>query len=126
MDFFSNLFNSFQRKENLETIDKQDFQAYCKNYSLSGIIPSNISIESLNDENNIMLESLLFILEEKDILSPENRSIIKINNDNEIGLDRQIVLQDRQRIEALFDYLKSKNIITHEDIKNSFEKVVRK
>ena len=126
MDFFSNLFNSFQRKENLKTLDKEDFQAYCKNYSLSGIIPSNISIESLNDENNIMLESLLFILEEKDILSPENRSIIKINNDNEIGLDRQIVLQDRQRIEALFDYLKSKNIITHEDIKNSFEKVVRK
>jgi hypothetical protein len=124
MDFFSNLFNSFQRKENLKTLDKEDFQAYCKNYSLSGIIPSNISIESLNDENNIMLESLLFILEEKDILSPENRSIIKINNDNEIGLDRQIVLQDRQRIEALFDYLKSKNIITHEDIKNSFKVVI--
>ena len=124
MDFFSNLFNSFQRKENLKTLDKEDFQAYCKNYSLSGIIPSNISIESLNDENNIMFESLLFILVEKDILSPENRSIIKINNDNEIGLDRQIVLQDRQRIEALFDYLKSKNIITHEDIKNSFKVVI--
>ena len=124
MDFFSNLFNYFHRKENLEALNKEDFQAYCKNYSLSGIIPSNISIESLNDENNIMLESLLFILEEKDILSPENRSIIKINNDNEIGLDRQIVLQDRQRIEALFDYLKSKNIITHEDIKNSFKVVI--
>ena len=126
MDFFSNLFNSFQTMKNLEALDKEGFQAYCKNYSSSGIIPSNISIESLNDENNIMFESLLFILVEKDILSPENRSIIKINNDNKIGFDRQIVLQDRQRIEALFDYLKSKNIITHEDIKNSFEKVVRK
>ena len=124
MDFFSNLFNSFQTMKNLEALDKEDFQAYCKNYSSSGIIPSNISIESLNDENNIMFESLLFILVEKDILSPEDCSIIKINNDNEIGLDRQIVLQDRQRIEALFDYLKSKNIITHEDIKNSFKVVI--
>jgi hypothetical protein len=107
-------------------IDEADFQAYCKNYSSSGIIPSNIGIEHLIDENNIIFESLLFILVEKDILSLENRSIIKIKNDNVIDIDREIVLQDRQRIEALFDYLKSKGIITHKDIKNSFKAVLNR
>ena len=106
-------------------IDREEFQAYCNKYSPGGIIPTNISIEQLISENDIMIESLLHVLSGKDILSVENRSSMKIKNDDTTEMHREGVLGERQRIDALFDYLKSKDIITHKDMKNSFEKILK-
>ena len=111
---------------NYNCIDEQDFQDFCNNYSSGGIIPSNISIDRLINDNDIMIESLLYILSKKDILSNEDRSSMKIKNYNTTQIHREKVLGERQRIDALFDYLKSKNIITHKDMMNSFEKIARK
>ena len=107
-------------------IDREEFQSYCNKYSSGGIIPTNISIEQLISENDIMIESLLNVLSEKDILSVENRSSMKIKNDDTTEIHREGVLGERQRIDALFDYLKSKDIITHKDMKNSFKLVINR
>jgi hypothetical protein len=106
-------------------IDREEFQSYCSKYSSGGIIPTNISVGQLISENDTMIKSLLNILLEKDILSNKDHSNMKTNNSGPIEVDRIKVLENRQRIDALFDYLKSQNLITHKDMINSFEKVSR-
>jgi hypothetical protein len=106
-------------------IDGEEFQSYCNKYSSGGIIPTNISVEQLISENDIMIESLLNILLEKDILSNKDHLNMKTKNNGSIEVDRVKVLENRQRIDALFEYLKSQNLITRKDMINSFEKLAK-
>ena len=107
-------------------IDREEFQSYCNKHYSGGIIPTNISIEQLISENDIMIESLLHVLSKKDILSIEDNSTKKIKTDDAKETFRELVLDKRQKIDALFDYLKFKDIITHDEMKNSFKVIIER